>query len=62
MPVIDVDGSYLTRKMEKMEDSGVNTAPLKLPSISPIGWNVVSSDNYQDFAVKIFKMMAGRFM
>ena len=25
--VVDVDGSYLTRKIEKLKDSGVNTAP-----------------------------------
>ena len=61
MPVIDVDGSYLTRKMEKLKDSGVNTAPLKLPSIPPAGWNIDSTDNYQHFTDKIPKMMAGTF-
>ena len=34
MPIIDVDGSYLTRKIEKLKDSGMNTDPLKLPSIT----------------------------
>ena len=53
VPVIDVDGSYLARKIQKLQDSGVNTAPLDLPSIPPAGWEVVSADNYQDFVDKI---------
>ena len=41
VPVIAVDGSYLTRKIHKLQDSGVNTAPLEPPSIPPAGWEVV---------------------
>ena len=55
VPVIDVDGSYLAQKIQKLQDSGVNTAPLDLPSIPPAGWEVVSADNYKDFADKIPK-------
>ena len=61
VPVIDVDGSYLARKVQKLQDSGVNTAPLEPPSNSPAGWEVVSADNYKDFADKIPQMMPGTF-
>ena len=61
MAVIDVDGSYLARRIQKLQDSGVNTAPLKPPSIPPAGWKVVSADNYQEFADKIPQMMPGIF-
>ena len=37
VPVIDVDGSYLARKIQKPQDSGVNTAPFDLSSIPPAG-------------------------
>ena len=57
VPVIAVDGSYLTRKIQKLQDSGVNTAPLEPPSIPPAGWEVVSPDNYKDFTDKIPQMM-----
>ena len=59
IPVIDVDGSYLTRKIQKLQDSGVNTAPLEPPSIPPAGWEVVSAD--KDFTDKIPQMMPGTF-
>jgi len=61
IPVIDVDGSYLTRKVRKLQDSGVNTAPLEPPLIPPAGWEVVSADNYKDFTDKIPQMMPGTF-
>ena len=46
--VINVDGFYLTRKRQQLEDSGVTTAPLDCS-----GWEVVSEENYQDAAERI---------
>ena len=48
--VIDIDESYLARKIQKLQDSRVNTAPFQPPSIPTAGWKLVSADNYQEFA------------
>ena len=50
--VVDVDGSYLIKKRQQLQDSGVSTAPLDLPSVPLSGWEVVSEENYRDAAEK----------
>ena len=59
LKVIDVDGSYLARKRQKLQDSGIATAPLDLPSVPPSGWESVSTINYKTFADKIPRMTPG---
>ena len=57
--VVDVDGSYLIKKCQRLQDSGVSTAPLDLPSVPLSGWEVVSEENYRDAAEKIPRLMPG---
>ena len=51
--VIDVDGSYLHRKREKLLQDGVSVAPLDLPSIPVSGWKSVNEGNYKDIATNV---------
>lgn len=48
LPVIDVDGSYLYRKEQKLKSQGINTLPLCLPALPLVGWESVGADNYMD--------------
>ena len=48
--VVDVDGSYLYRKRERMVASGKDVAPLDLPCAPLSGWEVVNKDNYKEKA------------
>lgn len=57
--VIDVDGSYLERKLEQLQQSGRPVAPLGLPSSPPMGWVTVDEASYKDISSKIPKMLPG---
>ena len=57
--VIDVDGSYLDRKFERLQQSGQNVAPLSLPVPPPTGWVAVTESNCNEIASKIPKVLPG---
>ena len=48
MPVIDVDGSYLIRKHQKLQQAGINVAPLKLPSVPLTSWDSINDKNFTE--------------
>ena len=44
--IVDVDGSYLYKKVQQLEATGMNIAPLDLPTSPPIsGWETISESN-----------------
>lgn len=46
LEVVDVDGSYLYKKCQRLEKRGMSTAALDLPSSPPVsGWEIVSETN-----------------
>ena len=57
--VVDVDGSYLYRKHQRLEAAGVNVAPLETPSPPLTGWESVSEDNVKVLADNIPRVTAG---
>ena len=57
--VVDIDGSYLAQKHEKLRLSGMQLAPLGMPPPPPTGWVTVDTSNYQDLAKKIPRMSPG---
>lgn len=50
---MDVDGSYLYRKWQKLHHEGITVAPLRLPSVPLAGWEIVDAANYLDMAKRI---------
>ena len=59
MKVIDVDGSYLARKHQKLQVDGVNVAPLDIPPVPPSGWDALSETNFKEARGKMPKMTSG---
>lgn len=57
---IDVDGSYMFRKHQLMEQEGKNVAPLGIPPPPFSGWEPVTEGNYNDSSVKIPKVTQGK--
>ena len=39
---VPVDGSYLVRKHQKLQQVGINVAPLKLPSMPLASWKPIN--------------------
>ena len=58
MDIVDVDGSYLYRKEQRLISQGVSTLPLPIPAVPLRGWEVVSADNYR--AKNVPKVMSGK--
>ena len=50
---MDVDGSYLSRKHQKLESQGLAVVPLGIPDVPLLGWESVTVTNYMDMAKKI---------
>jgi len=61
-PVVDVDGSYLYRKQQRLCSSGVVSAALLLPAAPLIGWECVTSTNVAEMSTKIPRVMPGIWM
>lgn len=59
MPVIDVDGSYLYRKMQRKSPDGldISTLPIPLPPVS--GWELVTVENATEIGTKIPSVTPG---
>ena len=57
--VIDVDGSYLWRKYQRMSESGVSVVPIGIPSLPLTGWESVTEANHKEYADKIPRVTAG---
>ena len=47
VPVVDVDGTYLEKKCQKLLSSNIAVAPLLTPSFPLHGWTEVNDDNAQ---------------
>ena len=59
--VVDVDGSYLTQKLDKLKQSGLKIipSPLEFPSPPLSGWEIVSADNCEDIATRMPRVTPG---
>ena len=60
LPVIDVDGSYLHRKEQKLNSQGVKTLQLSLPGLPLTGWETFTADNYKEKTIP--KVTPGLYM
>ena len=58
MPIVDVDGSYLHRKVQKSNPA--LTKQLPIPLLPLTGWQVVNSANYKEMANKVPQVMPGK--
>ena len=52
-PLVDVDGSFLYKKYEKMTKGGKNVCGLPVPSPPVSGWTAMDSRNYQSIALSL---------
>ncbi len=57
--VVDVDGSYLYKKCQRLEDSGLVVATLDYPSAPITGWEPVTEANANVMAKKIPRVRTG---
>ena len=57
--VVDVDGSYLWRKYQRVSKSGVSVVPVGAPSPLLTGWESVMEANHKEYADKIPQVTAG---
>ena len=52
--IVDVDGSYLYRKIKRLETTGMNIAPPNHPTSLPIsGWETISETNAAHLSQKM---------
>ena len=59
--VVDVDGSYLSRKHQQLLAAGVSVVPLGPPTLPPSGWSWITMGeaNYAEVARKMTRMLPG---
>ena len=57
--VVDVDGSYLWRKYQRVSENGVSVFPVGAPSPPLTGWESVTEANHKEYADKIPQVTAG---
>ena len=62
--VIDVDGSYVYRKCQLLQETGQTTSvlPVNHPPCPPCGWETISQNNYKDYSKKIPLVTSGIYM
>jgi len=60
--VVDVDGSYLHRKQQSLQHSGVQVAPLPPPAPPLAGWEVVTHSNVATVSLNIPIVTSGKYM
>ena len=58
--VVDVDGSYLSWKHQKLQSEGLAVVPLGIPDMPLVGWESVTATNYMDMAKKMPCVTAGK--
>ena len=51
--VVDVDGSYLWQKQQRLKDSGENVG------LPPSGWITINETNYKEFAQDLPTVTSG---
>ncbi len=56
--LVDVDGSYLFRKHQRLAHDGTQIPPLDVPLV---GWEPVNAGNYMDMAKKIPRVTHGKY-
>ena len=61
-PVVDVDGSYLYRKHQRLFESGFKVAPLDVPCPPITGWECITDENVCSVAPKVPRVTSGVFM
>lgn len=49
--IVDVDGSYLLRKEQRLISEGVQTMPLSAPAVPLSGWELLTKDNYKELVI-----------
>lgn len=54
-----MDGSYLYKKIKRLEDAGIVVAPFDLPSAPVAGWEPLTEVSAGDFAKKLPCVTAG---
>ena len=60
LQIVDVDGSYLHRKQQSLQRSGVQVAPLPPPRPPLAGWEIVTDSNVDTVSVNIPVVTSGK--
>ena len=48
---MDVDGSYSSKKRQRLEQTGVCLPDLGIPPIPPMGWETVTEQNFGSLTI-----------
>ena len=59
--VIDVDGTYLYKKHQRLALKDANVAPLTLPIPPLCGWESVTESNVKALAKKVPRVTSGTY-
>ena len=57
--VVDVDGSYLWQKQQRLKDSGAVVENVGLPGPPPSGWITINETNYKELAKDLPTVTSG---
>ena len=60
--MVDVDGSYLFRKHQRLAESGMKVAPLDIPPPPISGWTLVTEENVHSVAQEVPKVTSGNII
>ena len=57
--IIDVDGSYLYAKQQKLSALGQLVAPMSMPPAPPSGWKAITAENHHTLTSALPPVTAG---
>ena len=60
--MVDVDGSYMFLKHQRVAESGVNVAPLGIPPPPISGWDSVTEENFRSLSGDIPRVTSGEYI
>ena len=61
LDIVDADGSYLYRKQQSLQQSGIQVAPLPPPASPLAGWEVITDSNVNTVSVNIPAVTSGEY-
>ena len=61
LEIVDVDGSYLYRKQQSLQQSEIQVAPLPPPAPPLAGWEVITDRNVITVSVSIPVVTSGEY-
>ena len=61
LEIVNVDGLYLYRKQQSLQQSGIQVAPLPPPAPPLAGWEVITDSNVNTVSANIPVVTSGEY-